>query len=109
MRIGHFSFRKRTKEYLEPYPSRKFWIRLLDQICILAGIVGMIMTIPQLSNIFIDHNAAGVSALSWGSYAALDLPWILYAFVHREPPLLITYTLWLFLNILVCVGAVMYG
>ncbi|MEK7612754.1 MAG: hypothetical protein AAB449_01240 [Patescibacteria group bacterium] len=109
MRFLHLHIRKRAANYLEPYPSKKFLIRLLDQVVILAGIVGMVMTLPQLSNIFIDHNAAGVSALSWGAYAVIDLPWMLYGFVHKETPLIITYTSWLVLNTAVCVGALLYG
>lgn len=104
----HFWLRKRVHPR-HPYPARSAYLRLLDKIVFAVGIVGPIFTIPQLWLIFIGHDAHGVSALSWGAYAVLDLPWLLYGIAHRERPIIFTYLIWLILNTVVCVGALLYG
>ena len=82
---------------------------MLDVIIYAVGIIGPLLTLPQLVEIYIVHNAAGVSALTWGGYTLLDIPWILYGLAHRERPITITYTLWLAFNGAVFVGALLYG
>ncbi len=100
----HFHTRKRR----EPYPSTKLWFRLLDRIVLVAGIVAPVFTLPQIFLIYSSHHAAGVSALTWGVYAVLDLPWILYGFAHRERPIVYSYLLWFVANLTVCIGALIY-
>ncbi|MBM3261465.1 hypothetical protein FJY93_03530 [Candidatus Kaiserbacteria bacterium] len=104
----HLHRRKRGKKPSDPYPAPNFWIRLLDRTAIVAGFIGPIMTLPQIGEIYYFHNAAGVSALSWGAFAVLDLPFILYGFVHKNTLIKITYIGWLVANTAVAVGAIIY-
>ncbi|MDO8548460.1 MAG: PQ-loop domain-containing transporter [bacterium] len=112
MRMHHHpSVRKRlpaARHGREPYPSQRFWFRVLDRIVLAAGIVAPVFTLPQIVLIYSTHSAAGVSALTWGVYALLDIPWILYGIAHRERPIVYTYTLWLVANAVVAVGAIVY-
>ncbi|MBI2030257.1 hypothetical protein HYT05_01400, partial [Candidatus Kaiserbacteria bacterium] len=82
--LFHMSKRRRGSKSLEPYPSPNIWIKLLDKTAVMAGIIGPIMTLPQIWQIYHFQNAAGVSALSWGAFAILDIPFILYGFVHKN-------------------------
>lgn len=100
----HPHIRKRK----EPYPSARFWIYIVDKLVLSAGILGPIFTIPQILNIYISHDAGGVSPISWGAYMFLNIPWILYGLVHRERPIVITFSLWLFVNFTVFMGALIY-
>ena len=84
-------------------------MRFLDHLVLVVGVVGPAATIPQILKIYITHQATGVAALSWGTWALLDIPWILYGLAHRERPIAITYTLWFTANVLVFVGVLMYG
>ncbi len=105
----HLHLRQRISGSLEPYPARTAWKRLLDKSLYVVGIVGPIMTIPQIALIYSTHDAAGVAPLTWLSWALLDIPWILYGVVHREWQIVITYVLWFTANMLVVVGALLYG
>jgi MtN3 and saliva related transmembrane protein len=93
----------------EPYPSQRLWMRVLDIVVYIVGILGPLATIPQLYQIYSTHDAMGVSFITWAMYAVFDLPWVIYAFVHKEPPLIICYLLWFIFNILVAVGALLYA
>lgn len=84
-------------------------MRVLDIIVYIVGILGPLATIPQVLQIYTTHDATGVSFLSWGTYALFDIPWIIYAIVHREPPLIVCYSLWLIFNSLVAIGVLLYG
>ncbi len=93
----------------EPYPARSRALRLLDHVIYVVGVVGPLLTLPQLVEIFWFHTASGVSPLTWGGYTLIDIPWILYGLAHHERPITITYTLWLVFNGLVFIGALVYG
>ena len=86
--LHHLHVRKRFYKNLEPFPAKSFWKRLLDRAVLAAGVAGPIMTIPQVLDIFLSQNAAGVSVISWSSYALFDIIWIIYGFVHREMPII---------------------
>ena len=85
-----------------------FWKGLLDKVTLVAGILGPLMVIPQIYKIYSLHNAAGVSALSWGAFAVLDVPFILYGIFHKDKPIITTYTLFCIANTIVAIGAIIY-
>src|SRR4051812_48155970 len=101
--------RKRREKNTEPFPSSKILIRWLDRIAIGAGILGPVMTAPQIYKIYYFQSAMGVSALSWIAFGLLDIPFILYGFVHKDRLILITYILWCTVNLTVALGAVLYS
>ena len=97
------------RKQLEPYPNPHWPIRIIDGAAVAAGIIGPLMAMPQLMKIFVERNASGVSPISWFSWAILDIPFIVYGIIHRDRVIIITYIGWLFLNLLVGTGALMYG
>jgi len=109
MSMDHLQQRRRLSEALEPFPASTFWKRLLDRLVFVAGVVGPLTTLPQLLKIYLLHQSRGVSPMSWGFPALLDIPWIVYGVVHRNRPITITYTLWLVMNGAICIGAIIYG
>ncbi len=82
--------------------------RFLDRIIYLAGVIGPLMTIPQVWKVWHYQDASGVAASSWGAYAATSVVWILYGIAHKERPIIFVYSLWLVLNSAVFVGALIY-
>lgn len=103
--MHHYHTRKRA----EPYPARTYGMRLLDFVVYVAGVAGPLGTIPQVVQIYSTHDASGVSLLTWTIYALFDIPWIIYAFVHKERPLIVCYCLWFVFNAAVALGALLYG
>lgn len=109
MGLYHLLLRKRTSENIEPFPALTIAKRRLDRLVFAVGIAGPITAIPQMLKIYILHNANGVSPVSWGLPALLDIPWIAYGVVHRERAIAVSYTLWFVINAVICFGAVIYG
>ncbi len=107
--MRHIHLRKRVSKSLEPYPARTPWKRLLDKVIYLVGILGPAMTLPQVILIYVGQDASGVSPITWFGWAIFDIPWILYGMAHRERPITVTYSLWFATNLIVAVGALIYG
>lgn len=107
--IHHAHIRKRIYRNLEPFPHPNRLKRLLDRAIYVVAIIGPIMTIPQVWNIWIGHQVAGISMISWATYLIAALFWLAYAIVHKEKPLIFTNTLWVILDTMIVVGLVIYG
>ncbi|NQZ84193.1 MAG: hypothetical protein HRU03_00605 [Nanoarchaeales archaeon] len=107
--MHHFHIRKRVHQKLEKFPSTDSKKRFLDKIIYFVGVSGPIMTIPQVWEIYSKHDATGVSLVSWGWYLATAFVWLTYAIVHKEKPLIMTYALWILIEIVLVVGIVLYS
>ena len=107
--LHHFHVRKRRYKKHEQYPHPNKFKRFLDKIIYLVAIVGPIMTIPQLMKIWVDKNAAGVSAVSWGAYFFISIFWVTYGIAHKDKPIIFSSSIWVILHGLVAVGTLLYG
>jgi len=105
----HQHIRKRIYKKFEEYPHPDKLRSLVDKSVYLAGFFGLAMTIPQITKIWIEKNAAGVSVITWASYLVIGAAMISYGVVHKEKPLIITYILWEIFYVFIVVGALIYG
>jgi uncharacterized protein with PQ loop repeat len=69
----------------------------------------MIMTIPQVLAIWVGHQAAGVSILSWSAYLASALLWLWFGIRKRDRNIYLPCLGWIALDGAVIAGAVVYG
>lgn len=107
--VHHFHIRKRIHQNHESYPHPDKWKRLMDKLIYVIGILVPIMTFPQLIKIWIDKNATGVSLISWSTYLIAAIFWLIYGIMHKEKPIIITNVLWIFFDIFIVVGIIIYG
>lgn len=107
--LHHFHRRKRAGRRLEPYPHPNRWKRLLDRAIYVVIFVGLGLTVPQVANVWIDRNASGVSAITWGTYVFTSSFWLIYGIVHKDRPIVFSSIAWVTMNALVAAGAVIYG
>jgi uncharacterized protein with PQ loop repeat len=81
----------------------------------LRGLLGamsiftMIMTVPQVLSIWVGHQAAGVSILSWSAYLVSALLWLLFGVRRHDRNIYLPCLGWIALDGAVIVGAVVYG
>lgn len=104
MAMHHIHKRRKRKDIVN---EGKF-VKFLDRFLIIVGVISPMMTLPQIFKIYSAQNAAGVSIISWTFYAIFDIPWIVYGFVHKEKPIIISYLAWLLMNLAVVVGCLIY-
>lgn len=104
--LHHAHVRKRSQSEQFPHPHP--WKKFLDKAIIIIGLIGPIMTIPQIVKIWSEKNAAGVSALSWSAYLFTAVFWLLYGLAHKEKPIILTYGAFIVLDIFIIIGTIIY-
>jgi len=69
----------------------------------------LVMTVPQVLTIWVGHQAAGVSALSWSAYLLSALLWFWYGLQKGDKNIYLPCVGWIALDGAVIVGAIVYG
>ena len=73
------------------------------------SIFTMLMTVPQVFNIWVGHQAAGVSVVSWGAYLLSAVLWFVYGLRKRDKNIYLPCVGWVGLDAAVVVGALIYA
>ena len=69
----------------------------------------MLMTVPQVLTIWVGHQAAGVSVVSWSAYLLSAILWFWYGFQKRDKNIYLPCVGWIGLDAAVIVGAVVFA
>lgn len=85
--------------------SRTVMSRLLGAMSVFT----MLMTVPQVLTIWVGHQAAGVSVVSWSAYLLSAVLWLWYGFQKRDKNIYLPCVGWIGLDTAVIVGAVIYA
>ena len=80
---------------------------LLRRLLGFMSVATLLMTIPQVWTIWVGHEAAGVSLLSWGAYLASALLWLLHGIEQRDRNIYLPCIGWIALDIGVIVGVML--
>jgi uncharacterized protein with PQ loop repeat len=84
------------------------YYRDIDKLIYVVGIVEPLMTIPQILQIYIGKNVAGVSLFSWTSFLCFGIVWLIYGLIHKSKPIIFTYTIWIIVEAIICFGVILY-
>lgn len=106
--LHHEQVRKRVA-HGEEYPAQNRLIRIVDQVMYVGAFVGPVFTMPQLLTVWVDRQAAGVNIITWSAYAVAAAGWLYYGVLHKERPIIISNLLWMIMDLLIVIGALLYG
>ena len=106
--LHHLHKRKRIHQKHEEFPHPDKFKRFVDKSMIVIGILGPLFALPQVFKIWIQHNATGVSIITWLALAIIAAYWAMYGFLHKDKPIIITFILWVILDILIVIGALIW-
>ena len=73
------------------------------------SIFSMLMTIPQVWTIWMNHQAAGVSVASWAAYLLSALLWFVYGLRQRDKNIYLPCIGWIGLDVAVVAGAILWN
>lgn len=107
--IHHIHQRKRIHQKHEEYPHPHPGIRFLDRFLIIIAAVGPIVSVPQIIKLYETRAVEGFSIITWILLAVMNIFWIIYGIVHKEKPLVISYSLWFISNSLMVLGIILYS
>jgi uncharacterized protein with PQ loop repeat len=83
--------------------------KMLRRVLGAMSIFTIVMTVPQVWTIWVDHQAAGVSVLSWSAYLLSALLWFWHGLRERDRNIYLPCIAWIAADGAVIVGAVLYG
>jgi len=69
----------------------------------------MLMTVPQVLTIWVGHQAAGVSVISWSAYLLSAILWFWYGLQKHDRNIYLPCVGWVGLDTAVIVGALVYA
>lgn len=107
--LHHLHVRKRVHVRHEPYPSPSFLKRFVDRAVYFIGLFAVLISLPQLWQIWHFQDAAGVSVITWGAYLFIELLWIAYGFIHDVKPIIFAYCSIFVVDLFIVIGTLMYG
>jgi uncharacterized protein with PQ loop repeat len=81
----------------------------LQRLLGVMSVFTMLMTIPQVWVIWIGHQAAGVSIVSWSAYLLSAILWFYYGLQKRDRNIYLPCVGWVGLDAAVIVGAIVYA
>ena len=82
---------------------------MLSRLMAAMSVFTLAMTIPQVLTIWIEHQAAGVSILTWSAYLASAALWFWYGLRKRDRSIYLACIGWLLMDGAVVVGALIYA
>ena len=88
----------------ETEQSKTVMSRLLGAMSVFT----MLMTVPQVLTIWIGHQAAGVSVVSWSAYLLSAVLWFWYGLQQGDKNIYLPCVGWVILDTAVIAGAVIY-
>ena len=81
----------------------------LNAVIMVVATASPLITIPQLSDIYIKKTASGVSSITWLAYIFTSAIWFSYGIIHKEKVILINGILGVILGALIYIGTLLYG
>jgi len=94
--------------YVRKTKKGKNATKVFDTVVLALGAINLFATLPQVVEVWVNQNAAGVSSISWGYYAFFNLVMLLYGVAHKAKPIIITYAGSTTLYTIVFIGSLVY-
>lgn len=81
----------------------------LDLLIYPVAIAAPLALLPQVIQVFKTQDASSLSLPTWLILGILNLVWLLYGFVHRDKPIMLTNAILAVLNFVIVAGIMLYA
>jgi uncharacterized protein with PQ loop repeat len=81
----------------------------LEKLLPVLSVLTMVMTLPQIWSLWVEHNVAGVSLMTWATYLVSACVWFVHALKKHDPKMYIACIGWILLDGAVVAGVLVYG
>ena len=76
----------------------------LDKVLPVLSLFTMALTVPQVWGVWVDHQTAGVSLLSWGAYTFAACLWLVDGLRKKDKTIWVACVGWIVLDAAVFIG-----
>jgi hypothetical protein len=105
--LRHHHARKQIKRGWPLIDSRA--AHLLDKLAYPIGVASLLMSSPQIYDIFVNQQVAGLTFITWFMWSLFNLFWIFYGIVHKVKAILFLNMGWFIVNGIVAFGILLYS
>lgn len=81
----------------------------IDRAILLVAVVQPLAALPQVFRIYTTQDASGIAMLTWAIFIVFDAFWFWYGVAEKQKAVIISATLFATMDVLVLIGASMYG
>jgi len=100
---------KRRKLRAKGFPTKTSVAKdALDILIYPIAIGAPLAMVPQVVIVYVTHDVAGLTLITWLLFGCFNLIWIFYGWVHRERPIMVTNVMLAILNFSLVVGILAY-
>ena len=119
--LGVHHYMKKKKEQKTSYAIRSFIARvfgptdhekvvhIFDKFIAVVGLIGPIMTTPQIMNVWIHHQVEGLALATWSTYVITSAFWLIYGILHKERAIILVNIAWILSNLSIVVGILIFS
>jgi|SRR3989344_2943787 len=107
--LKHYQQRKENERQVQVLPPRNKFSLFIDRIIYPVGLLGPVMTLPQLFEVWIHKSAGELSLITWGGWLILSLIWLTYGLIHKSRPIIISNILWVLIEFGVTLAILIYS
>jgi uncharacterized protein with PQ loop repeat len=73
-----------------------------------VGLVQPFALVPQVAAVYVKHQTAGLSPLTWSLLAACNILWALYGVAHKDKLIATTNTLLALFDLTIVIGVLLH-
>lgn len=106
--LRHHQQRKEAANQGQALPAQSKFSLFIDKIIYPVGLLGPIMTLPQLFEVWLHKSAGELSLITWGGWMILSFIWLVYGILHKDKPIIISNLLWVAIEFGVSLAIVIY-
>ncbi|HEU5187485.1 MAG TPA: hypothetical protein VFT87_03200 [Candidatus Saccharimonadales bacterium] len=82
---------------------------VLDWLVTFMAVAGPALGVPQVIEIFVTHDASGLSLAAWIGFTCYTIVFLTYGAVYKLKPVIVAQSLWLCVYVSVIFGILVYG
>jgi len=91
------------------YSEQEKLKKTFDKFIAVVGLIGPIMTTPQIMNVWVYHQVEGLSLVTWSTYVITSSFWLIYGIIHKERAIILVNIAWILSNVSLVVGIIIFG
>ncbi len=91
---------KKTNKHPQPDKLKS----AVDHSIYAVAMLGPVMTLPQISNVWVGRDTSGLSLVSWTAYTLVAVFWVFYGMLHRDKPIVVVNFFSILVNAVVVLG-----
>lgn len=102
--VRHVARRRKKAPAKRTPKSASVFKDTLDLLIYPIAVIGPLALLPQVIKLYASQDAAGLALSTWLILGLINMTWLFYGFVHKEPPIMMTNLILVAMNFAIVFG-----